>query len=155
VLCQQGLQYFPDRLAALREMGRVLAPGGRLALSVFRSSLGHETLRRAAAPYVGEQAAAVVMEPFSFPQAAELAELLHQAGLPVVSMRTKTLIARFAAIEEFIDYQLAGRLASAAAKLSDSARRELVAAVRAAFAPCAGPRGVEFPMEANVVLAGC
>src|SRR5919109_3684019 len=37
VLCQQGLQFFPDRSAALREMNRVLADGGRLALSVWRS----------------------------------------------------------------------------------------------------------------------
>jgi ubiquinone/menaquinone biosynthesis C-methylase UbiE len=36
VLCQQGLQFFPDRLAALREMHRVLAPNGRLGLSVRR-----------------------------------------------------------------------------------------------------------------------
>jgi ubiquinone/menaquinone biosynthesis C-methylase UbiE len=154
VLCQQGLQYFPDRLAALREMKRVLTPGGRVALSVFRSSLGHETLRRAAAPYIGEPAAAIVMEPFSFPRAAELAGLLEQAGLPIVRMQSKTLTARFAASDDFIEYQLAGRLASAAAKLGDQARRELVAAMRAAFAPYSGPRGVEFPMEANVVLAG-
>lgn len=34
VLCQQGLQYFPDRTPAVREMARVLAPGGRIALNV-------------------------------------------------------------------------------------------------------------------------
>jgi ubiquinone/menaquinone biosynthesis C-methylase UbiE len=32
VFFQLGLQYFPDRLRALREMHRVLVPGGRLAL---------------------------------------------------------------------------------------------------------------------------
>src|SRR5947207_6029073 len=35
VLCQQGLQFFPDKLVALREMRRVLYHGGRLALSVW------------------------------------------------------------------------------------------------------------------------
>src|SRR5262249_25147416 len=35
VLCQLGLQFFPDRPRALREMQRVLVPDGRLALSVF------------------------------------------------------------------------------------------------------------------------
>ena len=32
VLCQQGLQYFPDRDKAMREMAHVLVPGGRIAL---------------------------------------------------------------------------------------------------------------------------
>jgi ubiquinone/menaquinone biosynthesis C-methylase UbiE len=33
-LCQQGLQFFPDRDMALREMRRTLRPGGRLAIVV-------------------------------------------------------------------------------------------------------------------------
>ena len=36
-LCQQGLQFFPDKALALREMRRVLARGGRLALSVWNN----------------------------------------------------------------------------------------------------------------------
>jgi ubiquinone/menaquinone biosynthesis C-methylase UbiE len=37
VLCQLGLQFFPDRLAALRECWRVLKLDGRLALNVYAS----------------------------------------------------------------------------------------------------------------------
>jgi len=34
-LCQQGLQFFPDRVAALSEMRRALQPGGRAGVSVW------------------------------------------------------------------------------------------------------------------------
>lgn len=37
VLCQAGLQFFPDRLTALREMYRVLRLSGRAAISCVRS----------------------------------------------------------------------------------------------------------------------
>ena len=36
VLCQQGLQFFPDKPAALRDMRRVLMPTGHVVLSVWR-----------------------------------------------------------------------------------------------------------------------
>ncbi len=35
VLCQQGLQFFPERLDAVREMRRVLHPGGRVGAAVW------------------------------------------------------------------------------------------------------------------------
>jgi ubiquinone/menaquinone biosynthesis C-methylase UbiE len=35
--CHQGLQFIPDKPAALREMRRVLVPGGRAAIATWRS----------------------------------------------------------------------------------------------------------------------
>ncbi len=36
-LCQQGLQFMPDKPGAMAEMARVLKPGGRIALSVWKT----------------------------------------------------------------------------------------------------------------------
>src|SRR6266446_9707960 len=58
VLCQQGLQFFPDKLAALREMRRVLNHGGRLALSIWNSiGLYNAAVGEALVRFVGNVAA--------------------------------------------------------------------------------------------------
>lgn len=153
VLCQHGLQYVPDRPAALREMKRVLASGGRLGLSVFSQSVGYQIFERTAAQFVGEKAAAIMREPFALADLGELSGLLRTAEWSTVEMHTKTLSARFASARDFIDYQFGGRLASAVGTLSDETRTALVAALRKAFEPYVDSGGLAFPMQAHVVLA--
>lgn len=54
VLCQQGLQFFPERAAAVREMRRVLTDEGRVVLNVWQALDRHpvyEALCDAEAPY--------------------------------------------------------------------------------------------------------
>ena len=153
VLCQQGLQYVPDRLAALREMKRVLASGGRLGLSVFSESVGYEIFERTAAQFVGEKAAAIMKEAFALADVDELSGLLRTAEFSTVQLHTKTLTARFSSARDFIDYQLGGRLASAVSTVSDETRTALVAALLKAFEPYMDSDGLAFPMEAHVVLA--
>ena len=37
VVCQQGIQFFPDQVQAVREMHRVLKPGGRVGIAIWAS----------------------------------------------------------------------------------------------------------------------
>jgi len=153
VLCQQGLQYVQDRPAALREVRRVLASGGQLGLSVFSQSIGYQVLERTAAQFVGEEAAAVVREPFALADLDELTAILKMAEFSTVQIHTKTLTARFVLADDFTNYQLAGRLVNAVSKLSDETRAALVTALRTAFEPYTDPDGLAFPMEAHVAIA--
>ncbi len=153
VLCQHGLQYFPDRAAALREMRRVLAPDGQLAVSTFSRSIGYEIFERTAAGFVGEKAAAIMREPFALADLDELCRLIKGAELSIVQIHTKTLPAQFAAAGDFIEFQLGGRLANAVGTLSADSRAALVAALHKAFEPYVRPDGLVFPMEAHVAIA--
>jgi ubiquinone/menaquinone biosynthesis C-methylase UbiE len=82
VLCQQGLQFFLDRAAALREMRRVLIEGGRVAISMWQALQRHpvyEALFEATARHLGVTIAAVEWS-FSLWDADELRTLLGDAG---------------------------------------------------------------------------
>ena len=153
VLCQQGLQYFPDRPLALREMHRVLAPGGRLALSVFCSSPGHAALHEALVPYLGQAIATLALEPVALADEGELRALLLGAGFPDPAIHRAQRTARFPSADEFIQYYLASRFASAIARLSLADRTALEAAVHAALRPFVGADGLALQLEANVALA--
>jgi ubiquinone/menaquinone biosynthesis C-methylase UbiE len=153
VICQQGLQYMPDRAVVLREAERVVVNGGRLGVSVFSQSIGYQVFERTAAQFVGKEAASILREPFAFTDLGELLGLIKAAGFSVERNHTKTLNAKFAGANDFIDYQLGGRLANAVSKLSDETREALIAALKTEFGPYKNPDGLAFPMEAHVVVA--
>jgi len=95
VLCQQGLQFFPDRPAALAEMRRVLAPGGRILIATWAA----EQPLGLFGPIAQAVAAAGVPEPFprafdplSYAlDAGELRALLGDAGFDEVDVQTVQL----------------------------------------------------------------
>jgi SAM-dependent methyltransferase len=63
VTCQQSLQFFPDRLAALREMKRALRPGGQIAIAVWTGIEDNEwftAIQKALLATLGAEAAKVI-----------------------------------------------------------------------------------------------
>jgi SAM-dependent methyltransferase len=145
VLCQAGLQYFPDRLDAVREMRRVLRPGGRLAALVWGAlehSPGFAALATALESIVGPEAGAVMRAPFVFgDDRRSLAELLEAAGLVDVAVEARTGEVRFGSVEAFVRYQCAGSPLAALVDPGDVGR------LTALVAEGLGDRA-EFPIEA-------
>jgi ubiquinone/menaquinone biosynthesis C-methylase UbiE len=157
VLCQQGLQQFPDRPAALREMRRVLAPGGRVALCVWsrvNGSPGMAALVDALQRHVGEAAANNRRAPFALGDAAELERLVRDAGFTNIDLRTLAETARFPSPEAFVDAQLASTPLSTLGAITDEAVQAIYHDVRSAVSGYVNARGeLAAPMEAHVVIA--
>jgi SAM-dependent methyltransferase len=85
--CHQGLQFFPDKAAAVSEMRRVLAPGGRVAIATWRSLQDNPLvleLNAVAEQHVGT----IVASRHSFGSADTLNALLVDGGFRQVSVQT-------------------------------------------------------------------
>jgi ubiquinone/menaquinone biosynthesis C-methylase UbiE len=103
VLCQQGLQFFPDRAGALREMVRVLAPGGTLAVAVWGEPGPFiRSLAFGLSAFAGEAVGNQCLAPYSLADATALQTLAHEAGLAGAVIRTEVIHRRIEATQEWL-----------------------------------------------------
>jgi SAM-dependent methyltransferase len=135
VICQQGFQFFPDRAAAAREVRRVLAPGGRAAIAVWRGLDVHPVFRalfEAEGRFLGV-AGEELATPFSLGDRDALRALVAGGGFAEVDVTERTMDVFFPNPDQFVA-MVAG---AAAAVMPDFASVDvpaMVAAVRAEVA---------------------
>ena len=157
VTCQLGLQFFADRPAALREMYRVLAPGGRLGVMVWRSieyCPGFGALAETLERHVGPEAAAVMRAPFALHDGDALRALIAAAGFRDVTVQPAVGMVRFPSVAHLIRSYVAGSpLADQVAKVSDAARSALIRDTESALAAYVSAEGLAFPIEAHLASA--
>jgi ubiquinone/menaquinone biosynthesis C-methylase UbiE len=126
-LCQMGLQFMPDKHAALREMRRVLVRGGHLALNVPGPTPRLFTiLGDALARHVSAEAAGFVNHVFSLHDPAEIQNLASDAGFHEVYVQSDTKLLRLPAPEQFLwQYVRSTPLAEPLAQVDDERRDSL------------------------------
>jgi SAM-dependent methyltransferase len=157
VTCQQGLQFFPHRPAAVAEMRRVLAPGGRLGVATWRSA-GDIAIFAALQQVAERHLGPIVDQRHAFGDGAALGALLREGGLRDVTVATVDRTVRFADGVTFVRLNtmaLVGMSAPGKA-MSDEARAAAVAAIVAdsteAWRPFADGPAAAFVVSSNVAI---
>lgn len=155
VASQFALMYFPDRVTSLREMWRILAPGGRLATATWAAidrAPGYEILVEVAARRCGREAAGVLAAPFVLGDQDELAGLFVSSGITNAEVRLHEGSIRFPSVHEFVRVEVKG--SPLADMVKDDVMQALAAESEAALAEFVEPSGeIVMPMDAHIVTA--
>jgi ubiquinone/menaquinone biosynthesis C-methylase UbiE len=156
VVSQFGFMFFEDRVLALREMMRVLRPGGRLAVAVcdaLEHSAGYARLARLLQDLFSREVADAFRAPFTCGDPALLRSLCEQAGIADAQVSQRAGTVSFASIAALVSTERAC-VWTLGGLLDDAQFERLLAACERELQPFAGPDGeVVFDMPALVITA--
>ncbi len=156
-LCHQALQFFPDKVAALRETRRILVSGGRLVLNVQQSLQHNPVYRIFNEVLIGIMKLPALAAPFSFGEVEPLRTALIEAGFSNVEVIPVTHSISFPSMSIFIQASIIG----SSAVIQELAHLDVDAKTRLAdqithdmqdtLAPYIQPDGtLVMPLNANI-----
>jgi SAM-dependent methyltransferase len=156
--CQQGVQFFAERAAAVAELRRALRPGGRVGIAVWGSiedSPPFSALASAIEQVLGAEPARRYRDgPWGFGTPDRLHRLLATAGFSNVRVERRSLPVRFEGGPRQVAETLAtGPTAADVAALDRPRRGELDAAIAASLAPMTRDGAVVSQLSANLAVA--
>ena len=105
VVSQFAAMFFPDPALALREMWRVLAPHGRLAVAVcgpLADAAGYRALAEVAEHACSPEVLALLRSPFALGDKQRLARLVADAGIDGASIDTRPCPVQFPSIDTLV-----------------------------------------------------
>lgn len=157
VVSQFGLMFFTDRRQALREMLRVLTPGGRLAIAVWDSLENipaYASEVALLARTAGRQGADALRAPFVLGNRQDLATLFSEAGVASAEIATHRGMAQFASIRTMVEADLRGWLPVMGVILTDDQIGRILQEAEQALGAYATADGrAAFHLSAHLVTA--
>lgn len=157
VLCQQGLQFFRNRPAAVRELRRLTPPGGRVAVSVWcdEDNPGYAPFAAAFERHIPQvpEAVGFVRAIFGLADREALRDLLAGAGFREVEVHRRTGTVRFPSAQTWVDAFLGAAPVPAIGTLDPAVRDEIVRDAVGELQALTSGDGLSFPVAAHVSLA--
>lgn len=156
-LCQQGLQFFADRTAALEELHRAVIPGGRVGLSTCRSiehQPGYLALAEIVTEHLGVDAADIIRSPYALGEPEQLRHLVEKGGFGDVEVTIAIWPMRVPTPRALLEGEtMSSPLGDVVDRLDTDVLETLVADLADALAPHRDDQGVAFPFETLTVTA--
>ena len=155
VVCQQGLQFFPDRARAVREMRRVVSDSGIVALAVTGAPTAYNTALAQALTRRGHAMAATrCLAPFVLADPLLIRSIVSDAGFSAIDLRTEMLVRRFEPTQEWLLQESAGRpYGGLIAEMDDADRAAMVREIAAGLSQYWKNDSFSIPREVHLVLA--
>jgi ubiquinone/menaquinone biosynthesis C-methylase UbiE len=154
VLCQMGLQFVPNKPAAIAEMYRVLAAGGRVLVTVpgpepdLFSIMGDALGRR-----IGLEAAVFERTVFSLYDEAEIRKLFNKAGFEKVDVKAATVRLDVPEPRDFLwQYINSTPMAGQAMKVDEASRAAFEREVTDKWQPFRANGGMNFEVRITTVF---
>lgn len=157
VLSQQAFQFLENRETALKEIHRVLRPGGRLVFSVFRSIEHNYTYRpliEAFRRHGGDNLGTMMNSPFQEWTREGLREMVTEAGFTQADITISLVTARFPTVPDYIQQELSSSpMSELVSTMADDVRQAIARDTSAGLSDYIDDRGVMHPLQTYLVSA--
>lgn len=155
--CQQALQFFPERLGALRELRRVLRPGGRVAFCVSQELSRNPLLQSQAVAlekHVGQEAGGAVRAICCVSDEGEIRALFEEAGFGDIEIESVSLTLGHPDGRAFAAGAMAGmHTGDKLSEITEARRQQCIDDFLAGLGDCFDGTAICFPHVSHVIMA--